>query len=62
MMGRVASLLTLGLMGTTPVGGLIIGWLIDAASPRVAMAVGAAACFMGGAIVWASLRVRRSLS
>lgn len=61
MMGRVASLLTLGLMGTTPIGGLIIGWLIDAASPRVAMAVGAAACLVGGAIVWASLRSRHSL-
>jgi predicted MFS family arabinose efflux permease len=54
MMGRVASLLTLGHMGTTPIGGLIVGWLIDACSPRAAMALGAIASLIGGAIVWTS--------
>lgn len=56
MMGRVASLLTLGLMGTTPIGGLIVGWMIDAWSPRAAMALGAIASFIGGSIVWAAHR------
>jgi MFS family permease len=56
MMGRVSSLLTLGLMGTTPIGGLIIGWLIDAWSPRAAMGLGAIASFLAGAIVWISYR------
>jgi MFS family permease len=56
MMGRVASLLTLGHMGTTPIGGLLIGWLIDVWSPRAAMALGAIASLTGGAIVWAAQR------
>ena len=56
MMGRVASLLTLGLMGTTPIGGLIIGWMIDAWSPRAAMSLGAIASLVGGLIVWAAQR------
>jgi predicted MFS family arabinose efflux permease len=56
MMGRVASLLTLGLMGTTPIGGLIIGWLIDAWSPRAAMGLGAVASLFGGVIVLWSRR------
>jgi predicted MFS family arabinose efflux permease len=59
MMGRVASLITLGLMGTTPIGGLIIGWMIDAWSARVAMATGAVACFIGGIIVLTSLLAAR---
>ncbi len=38
--GRIMSLFTLGTMGTTPVGGLITGWLTDAVSPRASLALG----------------------
>jgi predicted MFS family arabinose efflux permease len=48
MLGRVAGLLTLGSVGTTPIGGVIVGWLIDAWSPRAGMALGAFACLVGG--------------
>ena len=41
MLGRVSSLLVLGSVGTTPIGSLIVGWLIDAWSARAAMALGA---------------------
>jgi MFS family permease len=41
--GRVMSLFMLGTMGTTPVGGLITGWITDAASPRASLAVGGVA-------------------
>jgi hypothetical protein len=27
-------------MGTTPIGGLVVGWIIDARSPRAAIALG----------------------
>jgi MFS family permease len=40
MQGRVMSLFTLGTMGTTPVGGLITGWVTDAWSPRASIALG----------------------
>lgn len=40
MQGRIMSLFVLGTMGTTPVGGLVVGWIIDARSPRAAIALG----------------------
>jgi MFS family permease len=40
MEGRIMSLYTLGMLGTTPVGGLITGWLTDAVSPRASLALG----------------------
>jgi MFS family permease len=48
MMGRVSGLLTLGSVGTTPIGGVIVGWLVDAWSPRAGMGLGALACLIGG--------------
>ena len=33
------SLFALGSMGTTPVGGLITGWVTDAVSPRASLAL-----------------------
>jgi MFS family permease len=51
--GRMVSLLTMGTQGTTPVGSLVIGAVIDARSPRAALALGSGAC------VGAALIVRR---
>lgn len=56
MMGRVSSLLVLGSVGTTPIGSLIVGWLIDAWSARAAMGLGAVACVIGGALLVRSHR------
>lgn len=50
MAGRVMSLFTLGSMGTTPVGGLVAGFVIDAASPRAALGLGAVTLFICAAI------------
>ena len=52
MQGRVMSLFALGSMGTTPIGGLITGWVTDAVSPRASLALGgitpiACAAFLG---------------
>ena len=49
-LGRVMSLYTLGIFGTTPIGAPITGWLIDHVSPRAAMGMGAVAT--GGCALW----------
>ncbi len=49
-LGRVMSLYTLGIFGTTPLGALGSGWLIDRFSPRVAMGAGAIATL--GSAIW----------
>jgi MFS family permease len=48
MVGRMMSLYTLGSMGTTPIGGLIVGLVSDVASPRVAVGLGAASAILVG--------------
>jgi hypothetical protein len=40
----------MALVGTTPIGSPVIGALSDAASPRYALALGAAAC-LGAAVI-----------
>ncbi len=51
-LGRVMSLYTLGIFGTTPLGAIGTGWLIDQYSPRVAMGVGAIATLGSGLWLW----------
>jgi MFS family permease len=46
--GRVMSLFTIAWMGTTPIGGLVAGAVIDAWSARVALGVGATAAVLSG--------------
>ena len=46
--GRVMSLFTIAWMGTTPIGGLIAGSLVDAFSARVALGLGATMTFLAG--------------
>jgi MFS family permease len=53
MQGRVMSLFTLGTMGTTPVGGLVTGWITDAWSPRASLAVGGTAPILLGLLLLA---------
>jgi MFS family permease len=48
MVGRMMSLFTLGSMGTTPLGGLIVGIVTDLASPRAAVGLGAASAVLVG--------------
>jgi hypothetical protein len=54
MFGRMASLVTLGAMGTTPAGSMIVGVVIDVWSPRAALAVGAASCGVGAVLLAAT--------
>ena len=48
MVGRMMTLFTLGSMGTTPVGGLLVGLVSDYASPRAAVGLGAASAILVG--------------
>jgi MFS family permease len=47
MRGRVTSLRTMTVLGSTPVGGLLTGVVAEVWSPRWAMAVGGIGCFVG---------------
>ncbi len=59
MFGRMASLVTLGAMGTTPAGSMIVGVVIDVWSPRAALAMGAASCAVGAVLLGATLLAQR---
>jgi len=51
LIGRVMSLYMLGLMGTTPIGGLLMGWIIDAVSARAAVGLGGASLLLAAAVI-----------
>jgi len=57
MRGRVMALWAVAFMGTTPIGGPLIGWITSETNARVGLGVGAASCFVAAAIGW--YRVRR---
>jgi len=58
--GRVMSLFTIAWQGTTPIGGLIAGAIIDTWSPRAALGVGAVAALGSAALVFAVDHRRRA--
>jgi predicted MFS family arabinose efflux permease len=57
--GRVMSLFTIAWMGTTPIGGLIAGAVIDQWSARVALGLGATAALLSGLVAVAVSRRRK---
>jgi MFS family permease len=56
MRGRVMALWAVAFMGSTPIGGPLIGWITSSAGARVGLGVGAASCFAAGLIGWLALR------
>jgi MFS family permease len=58
MRGRVLSLQTVLLIGTTPIGGPLLGWLADATGGRVPIIIGGAVCVMAGAFGYYASRRR----
>ncbi|MGW0039511.1 MFS transporter [Gordonia sp. NPDC003376] len=65
MRGRVMALWSVAFMGSTPIGGPIIGWISEAAGARIGLAVGAAACFLAavvGLIGWRVTARRRPVA
>jgi MFS family permease len=60
MRGRVMALWAVAFMGTTPIGGPLIGWTISETNARVGLGVGAASCFVAAGIGWLTIRHFRS--
>jgi MFS family permease len=58
-LGRAMSFVTLGSYGVTPLGALLMGWVIDAGSGRVALLIGGIAAVGCALFVW--VRTRRAV-
>ncbi|HKH06417.1 MAG TPA: MFS transporter [Acidimicrobiales bacterium] len=58
MRGRVLALFAMLFLGSTPIGGPIVGWVSDVTNPRVAVGVGAVATAL--AAVWTVRYIRRA--
>ncbi len=50
MRGRVMALWAVAFLGSTPVGGPLIGWIVAATSARVGLAVGGLSCIVAAAL------------
>ena len=59
MQGRVMALHQMAWFGTTPLGALFMGWVIQTTSPRVPFVLGATSTFVCFALVMGGGRVRR---
>ena len=60
MRGRVMALWSVAFLGSTPVGGPLIGWVSARAGARVGLAVGAASCVVAAGLGIVALRARRA--
>jgi len=60
MRGRVMALWAVAFMGSTPIGGPLIGWITSEAGARVGLGVGAASCFAAALIGWLTVRHYRA--
>jgi MFS family permease len=58
--GRVMSLYAIAFLGSTPIGAPLVGWISDAASPRVALAVGGLATLAASVPLAMRYRWRRA--
>jgi len=56
MVGRVLALQTVLLIGTTPIGGPLLGLLADAAGGRAPVALGGAMALLAAAVGWLMAR------
>lgn len=60
MRGRVMALYVLVFLGSTPIGGPIVGWVAEQWGPRASVALGGIACLAGAALAsFSLLRSRR---
>ncbi len=54
--GRVMALYITAIIGTTPIGGPVIGWIGQHIDPRATYITGGLACLITAAVAWPSLR------
>jgi len=50
--GRVLAIQSMVFLGSTPIGGPIIGWVADELGPRASLTLGAVACLVAAAYGW----------
>lgn len=62
MRGRVMALWSVAFLGSTPIGGPLIGWITAVSGARVGLAVGALSCFVAGALGLVALHRHRERS
>lgn len=62
MVGRVLALQAVLLIGTTPVGGPILGLLADSAGGRAPVLLGAGGALLAGGVAWMLDRQRRNIN
>src|SRR5262249_22728351 len=55
MRGRVIALFAVAFLGTTPIGGPIVGWLAEVYGPRASLLVGGAVAVLAVAVAWRAL-------
>jgi MFS family permease len=55
MRGRVMALYAVAFMGSTPIGGPIVGWVGQVVDPRAALALGGVATLVAGLIGWRAM-------
>lgn len=56
--GRVMALFSMALVGSTPIGGPMVGWIAENVSPRFSLLLGGIAAFGAAAYGWVSLARR----
>ena len=56
MRGRVMSLWSIALIGSTTIGGPFVGWIADVLGARAGLAVGGIAAIIGGLATYPALR------
>ena len=56
MRGRVMSLWAVGFMGSTPIGGPLVGWIVQVGGARSGLAVGGLSCLVAAAIGLVAMR------
>jgi MFS family permease len=56
MRGRVMALFSVAFLGSTPIGGPIVGWVSQALGPRAGLALGGLAALATAGAVWALSR------
>ena len=54
--GRVMALFSVALLGSTPIGGPIVGWASDAVDPRFSLLIGGVASLAAGTYGWITCR------
>jgi MFS family permease len=59
MRGRVMALWSVAFLGSTPIGGPLVGWITAIAGARVGLGVGALSCFAAGAVGLFAVRRHR---